>query len=262
MKTVTTNNASDVNIKRAKSISLLGNSKGDPKNDTKPEESIMKLADAFNSSSEGADPYFIMTKKDYVLSHIVYEENEHSSKSVQIKAKPNTSKNKERASSKSKFKPIKTNTQQEIKAVKKEQLSQKAEVLLSNNSQINVDGINTRSVNQDEINDLIHNLTVRTQEKPVHNHYENKPMKAEAKEKELPNVEIPLGKRLLSEQERLLKLELLNSSKSELEAELFKMPIVNKTRSIQNRKAELEKKLSEIESEINKYSRKIVFENV
>lgn len=69
----------------------------------------------------------------------------------------------------------------------------------------------------------------------------------------------PKGTRLLSEEERISTLESLNLKKKKLEEELFKMPITMKTMSLQNRKAELEKQLDEVDAAINQFSKKKVF---
>lgn len=69
----------------------------------------------------------------------------------------------------------------------------------------------------------------------------------------------PKGTKLLSEEERLETLKNLNAKKEQLETELFKMPISLRTMSMQNKKAELENKLRELDDAICQFSKKKVF---
>lgn len=69
----------------------------------------------------------------------------------------------------------------------------------------------------------------------------------------------PKGTRLLSEEERLSTLNGLIESKKEIETLLEKLPITLRTKASQNKKEELEKKLTEIENAISTFSRKQVF---
>jgi hypothetical protein len=64
---------------------------------------------------------------------------------------------------------------------------------------------------------------------------------------------------LLSEGERLETLNNLINTRKELMNLLEKMPISMRTFAIQNKKAEMEKKLNEIEDGIKTFSRKQVF---
>ena len=69
----------------------------------------------------------------------------------------------------------------------------------------------------------------------------------------------PKGTRLLSEDERVQTLSSLENTRKELVNMLEKFPITMKTMSIQNKKAEMEKKLTEIEEAIKTFSKKQVF---
>ena len=61
------------------------------------------------------------------------------------------------------------------------------------------------------------------------------------------------------EDERLEMLDNLLKKKRDIESELFKLPISLRTLSMQNKKAELEMKLTELENAISQFSRKKVF---
>lgn len=69
----------------------------------------------------------------------------------------------------------------------------------------------------------------------------------------------PKGTRLLSEDERVDTLNNLLNTRKELINLLEKMPISMRTVAIQNKKADMEKKLNEIEDGIKTFSRKQVF---
>ena len=72
-------------------------------------------------------------------------------------------------------------------------------------------------------------------------------------------MKYPKGTRLLSEDERVQTLNSLQNTRKELVNMLEKFPITMKTMSIQNKKAEMEKKLTEIEDAIKTFSKKQVF---
>lgn len=72
-------------------------------------------------------------------------------------------------------------------------------------------------------------------------------------------AKFPPGTKLLSEDERVTTLSSLKETQKQILTLLEKMPLSMKTLSIQNRKAELEKKLEEIENAIHQFSRKQVF---
>ena len=89
--------------------------------------------------------------------------------------------------------------------------------------------------------------------------------KQEAEDKKMYELQIieeakyPKGTRLLTEDERLETLSNLMKTKEEVENLLGKMPISMRTLSMQNRKTELESKLSELDAAINQFSKKKVF---
>ena len=69
----------------------------------------------------------------------------------------------------------------------------------------------------------------------------------------------PPGTKLISEEERVKTLNMLIKNKQVIENILEKMPITKRAKSIQNKKEDLERKLTEIEKEIDKFSKKRVF---
>lgn len=77
--------------------------------------------------------------------------------------------------------------------------------------------------------------------------------KIKEKEKKLPK-----GTKFLPESERLQRIEELNIEQKELEDELFALPITRLSQKMINRKAEIEKRLYEIETE----QRRLLYKNV
>lgn len=88
-------------------------------------------------------------------------------------------------------------------------------------------------------------------------------LEREIKEQEMlkrkEEMKYPKGTRLLSEEERVETLNSLIKAQQEMTDLLEKMPITNRTLSIQKRKDELIKKLTEIDKAIDMFSKKRVF---
>lgn len=88
-------------------------------------------------------------------------------------------------------------------------------------------------------------------------------MERELKEQEMlkrkEEMKYPKGTRLLSEEERVETLNSLIKAQQEMTTLLEKMPITNRTLSIQRRKEEFMKKLTEIDKAIDMFSKKRVF---
>ena len=88
-------------------------------------------------------------------------------------------------------------------------------------------------------------------------------MERELKEQEMlkkkEEMKYPKGTRLLSEEERVETLNSLIKAQQEMTQILEKMPITNRTLSIQRRKEEFMKKLTEIDKAIDMFSKKRVF---
>ncbi len=70
---------------------------------------------------------------------------------------------------------------------------------------------------------------------------------------------IPPGTRMLSEEERLSTLATLQETKAEAQKALQKLPLSMKTLALAQRKAELERKIDEMDKAITTFSRKEVF---
>ena len=86
---------------------------------------------------------------------------------------------------------------------------------------------------------------------------EYKEQKANKKLKE-KEKKLPKGTKFLPESERLQRIEELNIEQKELEDELFALPITRLSQKMINRKAEIEKRLYEIETE----QRRLSYKNV
>ena len=88
-------------------------------------------------------------------------------------------------------------------------------------------------------------------------------MERELKEQEMlkrkEEMKYPKGTRLLSEEERVETLNSLIKAQQEMTQILEKMPITNRTLSIQRRKEEFMKKLTELDKAIEMFSKKRVF---
>ena len=69
----------------------------------------------------------------------------------------------------------------------------------------------------------------------------------------------PPGTKLIPEEERIKTLNMLIKTKQIIENILEKMPITKRAKSIQDKKEDLERKLTQIEKEIQKFSKKRVF---
>lgn len=72
-------------------------------------------------------------------------------------------------------------------------------------------------------------------------------------------AECPPGMQLMPESERLETLRVLKANKDGITAKLTRLPIIIDTLSLRNRKAALEKQMSEVEDAIKVFSRKKVF---
>jgi Calmodulin-binding len=73
---------------------------------------------------------------------------------------------------------------------------------------------------------------------------------------------IPAGMRLLSDEERIETLEILESNRQEVEHSLQRMPVVVETLSQVKHKTQLERKLNEIEEAKRIFSRpKVLVKN-
>ena len=84
-------------------------------------------------------------------------------------------------------------------------------------------------------------------------------LKKEMIRKKKEEAKYPKGTKLLTEEERLETLNGLISTRDEIQNILNRMPITNRTLSIQKKKEELIEKLDEIEKAIQTFSRKQVF---
>lgn len=88
---------------------------------------------------------------------------------------------------------------------------------------------------------------------------EEKEAREEMRRREEVQASCPPGMRLMSEEERLETLELLNKGKADVWTALNKLPIASTTPSIIRRRNEYERKLDEIESGLKTFSRPRVY---
>jgi hypothetical protein len=88
---------------------------------------------------------------------------------------------------------------------------------------------------------------------------EERQAKEDQRRHEAEQASCPSGMRLMSEEERLETLELLRNGKAEVWSALNKLPIASNTPSIIRRRNEYERKLDEIESGLQTFSRQKVY---
>lgn len=81
----------------------------------------------------------------------------------------------------------------------------------------------------------------------------------EKKEQEKLKAKMPVGTRLMSEEERVQTLEELRKNRAAVNDMLMSMPLSMRTDALKNKKKELENKLSELEKAIGNFSRKVVY---
>eukprot|EP00826_Nyctotherus_ovalis_P053351 TRINITY_DN6916_c0_g2_i7.p1 TRINITY_DN6916_c0_g2~~TRINITY_DN6916_c0_g2_i7.p1 ORF type:complete len:123 (+),score=58.04 TRINITY_DN6916_c0_g2_i7:70-438(+) len=79
------------------------------------------------------------------------------------------------------------------------------------------------------------------------------------RKEEAERERLPPGTRQLSEEERVETLKNLQESKADVEKMIGKMPISMRTLALQQRKAELEKKVEELDRAIATFSRPKVY---
>lgn len=79
------------------------------------------------------------------------------------------------------------------------------------------------------------------------------------KEEERAKAKMPVGTRLMSEEERVATLEELKVKKSEIASMLFSLPLSLRTDALKHKKTELENKLTEVEKAIDTFSRRVVY---
>ncbi|KAJ3295352.1 hypothetical protein HK104_002769 [Borealophlyctis nickersoniae] len=77
----------------------------------------------------------------------------------------------------------------------------------------------------------------------------------------LEDQKIPSGMMIMPENERLETLRFLQQSREEFMEELSKFPVIVELPSMKRRKAEIEKRLGEVEAAVDLFSRKIVMVN-
>ncbi|XP_069073663.1 enkurin domain-containing protein 1 [Pleurodeles waltl] len=82
---------------------------------------------------------------------------------------------------------------------------------------------------------------------------------AEERQKSKPDPSMPQGHTMMPEEERLETLNNLKQTQAQLLKQLVTLPVRADTLSIQNRRTELDKKLSEIEEALKVFSRPKVF---
>ena len=75
----------------------------------------------------------------------------------------------------------------------------------------------------------------------------------------MAKAKLPVGTRLMTEEERVHTLEELQKEKKDINDILSNMPLSMKTDALKNKKRELESKLTEIERAITTFSRRVVY---
>lgn len=258
-------NTADEKLKKSKSISVI---KTKPKQTNNYDNPLSKIGNSSGQDDENIlniigsasndDGYQIMGRDDYVINHkVLSEDRDDIGKKNRSLSKPNLNRNNYDKKQKEKLKGP----------------TPKADEL---NSLLPRKNVNHIQENKNKI--IQEQVPVRSkQEKPTDNfeklNYDNYGKipdyiskykqeveeKKEAERKLAEEAKYPKGTRLISEEERLQTLDNLNRTKKEVESALFKLPITMRTLSMQNKKAELEAKLDELDAAINQFSRKKVF---
>lgn len=93
----------------------------------------------------------------------------------------------------------------------------------------------------------------------IQNYRQEKEQKEIDIAKEVEKRKLPPGMRLMEEDERLGMLHALENSKRELQFEIEKLPISMKTMSMQRRREDLEDKYRNMEKQIDRFSKKVVY---
>lgn len=86
-----------------------------------------------------------------------------------------------------------------------------------------------------------------------------KQQEEKALEEQRKKDECPPGMKLVPESDRIATLSELERNKKEIQGTINRMPILCDTMSLQQKKAQLERKLEEIEDAIKIFSRKKVY---
>lgn len=251
-------------------------------------ESIGNLVNAMKSQSQPQnEEYKIFSKNDYVLSHYVSPDADIYAEEKQIKKQNTSNKLKtdnivsvpKRSSTKPKTssnaqKPSLLNQRVVNKSLEKTKIKGPTPKANEFNTLLPKKNVNHIKENKTKItNDQVPNRAkeLKKELEPVeHKNYGKVPDyinkfkqeiedKKEEERRKAEEAKFPKGTRLLSEDERLAMLNDLNMTKKEVETALFKLPITLRTLSMQNRKAELENKLNELDSAISQFSKKKVF---
>eukprot|EP00347_Sterkiella_histriomuscorum_P013328 403365138 len=93
----------------------------------------------------------------------------------------------------------------------------------------------------------------------IEKYREEQKLALEQKAMERAKALVPLGTRLMGEDERIRTLDELTQEKRQISDLIFSMPLSMKTEALKNKKRELEQKLTEIEKAITTFSRKVVY---
>ncbi len=228
------------------------------KNNLNEDENIYNIG-ASSSKEVYDDEIKIMGRNDYVISHVINKEIEKRNlvQTNRTKSAPKGKiENIKKAKSLEKNKQIikgPTPKATELNSL----LPKKVVNHIAENK--NLDKVQTRT------------KEIKKEEEPFdHKHYGKIPDyiskfkqeaedKKEAEKKQAEESKYPKGTRLISEEERIEMLDNLSKTKKEIESALFKLPITLRTLSMQNKKAELENKLNELDQAIDQFSKKKVF---
>jgi hypothetical protein len=207
----------------------------------------------------------IMGKNDYVISHVINYDNEKQSTS-----KIRTSRPKSNTKTNLNVNAIKSKSTDKIQVTKQKIKGPTPKADELNNL------LPKKQVNHLAENKNLEKIPIRAKEMKKedeqfdHKNYGKIPDyinkykqeaedKKEAEKRKEEESKYPKGTRMLSEEERLENLDNLYKTKKEIENALFSLPITLRTLSMQNKKAELESKLDELDKAINQFSKKKVF---
>jgi len=259
---VTTHNSTKLHPKPLKEnitkVNFDSNFKGvNAQNNLSEDENIYNIG-AFSSNEIPNDEIKIMGRNDYVISHVINKESQNNNL---VKT------NRTKSAPKGKIELKKAKSLEKNKQIIKGPTPKATEL----NSLLPKKTINhiAENKNLEKIPNRI--KEIKKEEEPFdHKNYGKIPDyiskfkqeaedKKEAEKKQAEESKYPKGTRLISEEERIEMLDNLSKTKKEVESALFKLPITLRTLSMQNKKAELENKLNELDQAIDQFSKKKVF---
>ena len=205
----------------------------------------------------------IMGKNDYVVSHVINFDTEKQSNSKIRTSRPKSNNKTSTNIIKSKSTDKIQNSKQKLKGPTPKAdeintlLPKKQVNHLAENKNLEKVPVRAKEIKKEE--EQFDHKNYGKIPNYINKYKQEAEDKKEAEKRKEEESKYPKGTRMLSEEERLENLDSLNRTKKEIENALFSLPITLRTLSMQNKKAELESKLDELDKAINQFSKKKVF---